>query len=166
MIHVEIANEQSKYVFDAELLQEAVRIVARGESVDTADVSVAIVDDALIRDLNRKYLQHDYATDVLSFLLSGLGEPMEGEIVVSADTAAREAVRYEWSVADELLLYVIHGALHLVGYDDASDEQRETMRRKERDYLAELGRSPACDERRMTATDSLATHSAEGEPRS
>jgi probable rRNA maturation factor len=143
VIQVEIANEQSKHVFDSELLQEAVRIVLVGELIDQGEVSVAIVDDATMRFLNRKYLQHDYATDVLSFLLSPSGKPLEGEIIVSADTAARESARYGWNEADELLLYLIHGALHLVGYDDTSDAERECMRAKEQQYLTKLGRHPS-----------------------
>ena len=142
MIKVEIANEQSVHVCDSDLLRQAVRIVLDGESVDHADVSVAIVDDATIHLLNRKYLQHDYATDVLSFLLSSPGEPLEGEIIVSVETAAREAVRYGWNKDDELLLYLIHGTLHLVGYEDASDDERTDMRAKERRYLAMLDRHP------------------------
>ncbi|MEO8493800.1 MAG: rRNA maturation RNase YbeY [Planctomycetota bacterium] len=167
MIQVEIANEQSKHAFDADLLQQAVRIVLDGESVDRADVSVAIVDDATIQGLNRKYLQHDYATDVLSFLLSQPGEPLEGEIIVSADTAAREAIRFGWNKEDELLLYLIHGTLHLIGHHDASDPERAAMRSKERQYLARLGRHPNYEERSPTPCDSHATNGAgEGEKQS
>ena len=167
MIKVEIANEQSKHVFDADLLRRAVQIVLDGESVDRAEISVAIVDDATIHDLNLKYLQHDHATDVLSFLLSSIGELLEGEIVVSADTAACEALRYGWSAEDELLLYLIHGALHLVGHDDASDAERAVMRAKERQYLAKLGRHPSYEERVPASRVSPASdRSAEDESRS
>jgi probable rRNA maturation factor len=154
VIQVEIANEQSKHACDADLVRQAVQVVLCGESVDSANVSVAIVDDAAIHLLNRKYLQHDYATDVLSFLLSAANEPLEGEIIVSADTAAREAIQYAWGIMDELLLYVIHGTLHLVGYDDASEPERSTMRSKERAYLAALGRRPN-DEAPVAASGSV-----------
>ena len=167
MIKVEIANEQSDHDVDAELLQQAVRLVLTGESVDESEISVALVDDATMHVLNRKYLQHDYPTDVLSFLLSTPGEPLEGEIIVSADTAAREARRYGWSLSDELLLYVIHGTLHLVGYDDASDADRASMRANERHYLVELGRQPHFEERAFETCDSPESeHPAEGDARS
>ncbi len=164
MIQVEVANEQSNHACDADLLLEAVRAVLRGESVDQANVSVAIVDDATMHDLNRKYLQHDYATDVLSFLLSAVDEPLEGEVIVSADTAAAEAIQYAWSTMDELLLYVIHGTLHLVGYDDATELERANMRSKEREYLAALGRQPD-DETRDAASRVVSKneHPSEGE---
>jgi probable rRNA maturation factor len=164
VINVEIANEQSKHVFDVDLLQEAVRVVLRGESVDRANVSVAIVDDATMHVLNRKYLRHDYATDVLSFLLSATDESLDGEVIVSADTAASEAIQYAWSMADELLLYVIHGTLHLVGYDDASEPDRAAMRTKEREYLTALGRRPNDGARASeSCATSVAEHPNEGE---
>ena len=147
VIKVEIANEQSEHNFDSDLLRKAVRIVLEGELVEHGDVSVAIVDDAAMHLLNLKYLQHDYATDVLSFLLSTAAETLEGEIIVSADTAAREAIRYGWDKADELLLYLIHGTLHLLGHDDVSEPDRQAMRDKERLYLAQLGRHPNYNER-------------------
>jgi probable rRNA maturation factor len=119
---------------------------------------VAIVDDATMRNLNLKYLQHDYATDVLSFLLSDLDESLEGEVVVSADTAAREALRFGWSADDEMLLYLVHGTLHLVGHDDASDVERDAMRAKERRYLAKLGRHPNYEERVPASRDSTSSN--------
>jgi probable rRNA maturation factor len=162
VIKVEIANEQSAHIFDSDLLQKAVRIVLDGELIEQGDVSVAIVDDATMHLLNLKYLQHDYATDVLSFLLSTTDEPLEGEIIVSADTAAREAVRYGWDKVDELLLYLIHGTLHLVGHEDASDADRQAMRAKERQYLAELGRHPSYEERLPAIRDAPTADSPGG----
>jgi probable rRNA maturation factor len=105
-------------------------------------VSIAVVDNAEIHALNRRHLQHDYPTDVLSFLLEETGERLEGEIVASAQTAAAQAARYGWSAEDELLLYVIHGALHLVGYDDQTPEAQERMRRRESQLLAHFGLTP------------------------
>ena len=95
----------------------------------------------------RRYLAHDYATDVLSFLLAEEDDYREGEVVVSAETALREAPSYGWAATDELLLYVLHGTLHLLGYDDRAREDRAAMRDKERSYLLQLGcRScPAAD---------------------
>ncbi len=167
MIQVEIANEQSKHAFNSDFLRQAVRTVLAGESLERAEISVAIVDDAAIHGLNLKYLQHDYATDVLSFLLNSPGEPLEGEIVLSAETAAREASQYGWNKEDELLLYLIHGTLHLIGHDDTSDAERAAMRAKERRYLAELGRHPRYDEREPAPCDSRAVgRPGEGETRS
>ena len=67
---------------------------------------------------------------------------MDGEIIASAETAARAAKQFNWKFADELLLYVIHATLHLFGYDDQSAVKRRKMRQRERFYLNQFGRKP------------------------
>ena len=109
-------------------------------------MSIAVVDDARMHELNRRYLDHDYPTDVLSFVLAHVGNHLDGQIVVSFDYAAREAARYGWNADDELLLYVIHGSLHLVGYDDLNPEVKQEMRAAEQKYLAQFGLTPRYDE--------------------
>ena len=85
-----------------------------------ATISVAVVDDDAISELNGEFLGHQGPTDVLSFVLEQGEDFLDGEVVVSAETAQRAAAEFGWSAAEELLLYVIHGALHLAGYDDAT----------------------------------------------
>lgn len=145
MITVDLANEQSTHPIDEDLLRRAVEVVLAGEQIAHASISIAVVDDGTIHQLNRAYLSHDYATDVLSFNLNEPNEPLEGEVVVSAEMAARKSVEYGWTMMDELLLYVIHGTLHLVGYDDASESERNAMKTQETKYLATLGRSEQRD---------------------
>jgi len=144
VIHVELTNRQTTLPPDEPRLVEAVRRVLAGEGIARAEVSVALVDDREMRELNRQFLEHDYATDVLSFVLESSPEGLEGEIVISADTAA--AAKYGWPAADELLLYTIHGALHLAGWDDADEEQAAAMRLRERHYLATFGLLPPAEE--------------------
>ena len=117
-------------------------MVLEDESISRAEISVAVVEDATIREINRRHLDHDCATDVLSFLLDHDGEELEGEVVVSAQTAQSAAKRFGWSAADELLLYVIHGMLHLAGYEDETEEQQARMRKLERAYLSRCGFEP------------------------
>jgi probable rRNA maturation factor len=144
-IQVEVNNQQTAMAADVDRLVELVRDVFHGEGIQSAIISVALVDDATIRRLNRQYLSHDYATDVLSFPLQDEGDGLEGEIVISGQTAARMATRYGWSAGEELMLYAVHGCLHLVGYDDANDAQRMRMRRAEQDYLRRFGLTPRYD---------------------
>jgi probable rRNA maturation factor len=126
-------------------LAEAVRRVLAEADIRAAEISIAVVGDAAMHELNRRYLAHDYPTDVLSFVLEFDADAgrLEGEIIVSYEYAARESPHYGWSPADELLLYVIHGALHLVGYDDLDPESREAMRAAEARHLAHFGLSAA-----------------------
>ena len=142
MLHVDLANQQQRQAVDGPRLIEAARRVLTEEGVRAGSLSLAVVDDDTMRRLNRQYLQHDYATDVLSFVLDGGGERLDGEVIVSADTAAAECVRYGWNVGDELLLYVIHGTLHLVCYDDQTPADQAAMRAKEAAYLARFGLTP------------------------
>lgn len=134
-----IANEQQTLAIDGSKITAAVRSVLAASSYESATVSVAIVDDATIHQLNRRYLEHDYPTDVLSFVLEDDGRGLQGELVASADTAARNALAYGWSATNELLLYLVHGALHLVGYRDAEPAEIADMRRAEALHLAKLG---------------------------
>jgi probable rRNA maturation factor len=120
--------------------------VLAGEGIEQATISLAVVDDATMHVLNRQYLRHDYPTDVLSFLLEDAPGEFEGEIIISADYAAREAAHFGWRPQDEMLLYIIHGALHLAGYDDAEPRLQAEMRAQERAYLGEFGLTPRYDE--------------------
>ena len=101
------------------------------------DLSFAVIDDVRMREINDRMLGHDYATDVLSFPMGS--EPvLSGEVLVSADTARREAARRGHPAYHELLLYAVHGVLHLIGYDDHGTAERRRMRRAERAALAAL----------------------------
>jgi probable rRNA maturation factor len=141
MLTIEIANEQQRHVVNEARLKKAVRLILKDAGIERGEISIAIVDDARMHQLNRQYLQHDYPTDVLSFVLERdeAEKSLDGEIIASADFAAREAPRYCWSADDELLLYIIHGCLHLVGHDDLTDEGRAEMRTAEAKYLDQFG---------------------------
>jgi probable rRNA maturation factor len=146
MIEVETNNDQQLLPIDQGRLCKAIIAVLRGESVISGAVSLAVVDGPTIHKLNRRWLNHDYPTDVLSFLIERTGDHLEGEIVVSAEMALETAVRYNWAAGDELLLYVIHGALHLVGYGDNTDKAQATMRSRERHYMGQFGLEPPYDD--------------------
>jgi probable rRNA maturation factor len=143
---IDVANEQELLPIDARQLRRAVRSVLEGEGLTAASVSVAVVDNAAIHRLNAKYLDHDEPTDALSFVLEATPGRVEGQIIVSAEMAAARAAEFEWTANDELLLYVIHAALHLAGYDDTTKAAAARMRQKERRYLAllaqQIGQSP------------------------
>jgi len=108
----------------------------------TGTLSVALVGDGEMRRLHRDFSGIDEPTDVLSFPLAGapgVRDGVLGEVVISAETALREATRRRLAPEREVALYAIHGALHLVGYDDKRPAGRRVMRRKEREYLAIWG---------------------------
>ena len=155
MIEVAITNEQSKHSIVLERLREAVEMIVEEKHGPSAAVSVAVVDDPTIHQLNQKYLQHDYPTDVLSFELDRTEGCLEGEVIVSADTAAESAKRFGWRPDDELLLYVIHGTLHLVGFGDKTPQQVQQMRAAEAVYLERFGLVPHTEDSETCSDDSL-----------
>jgi len=148
MIQVSVANEQSALSIDVGRLRDAVKSVLAAEHAGRAVISLAIVDNRAIHALNREFLAHDYATDVLSFVLEQGDGHLEGEVVASAEMAVEQAPRFGWPPSHELLLYVIHGTLHLAGYDDTTPEAAQAMRAAEQRHLAQLGlcMPPAKDE--------------------
>ena len=139
LFSVLITNEQSKYPIDAERIELAVNQIVEEAGVVSGDVSVAVVDDPTIHELNVQYLNHDYPTDVISFVLERREEHLEGEIIVSVAAAVELAADYGWDWSHEFLLYVIHGCLHLVGYDDKDPQAKIVMQQAERRHLARFG---------------------------
>ena len=126
-------------------LRRAIRAVLRRHTVVSAQISVALVDDTAMARLNRDHLGHDGPTDVLSFDLGDGVEgknAIEGEIVLSLDTAGREARKRGHSVEAELALYAVHGTLHLLGYDDRRKADAARMHDMEDEILSSVGWGP------------------------
>jgi probable rRNA maturation factor len=139
-LHVEVADAQSRLAVDPGALAGLARRALRAEGVRAASISIALVDDATIHDLNRRHLGHDWPTDVITFALSDPGEPeLSGELVVSAEMAATTAEEAGLDPSAELALYVIHGLLHLCGLDDLTPDDADAMRRREAWHLDREG---------------------------
>jgi probable rRNA maturation factor len=134
-IAIHITNQQKSLPIDRRRIRAAVKAILHDAGISQAEISVAIVDDCAIAALHDEFLGDPDPTDVLSFPLERTAERLDGEVVVSAETAAACAAMHKSTAEDELLRYVIHGLLHLVGHDDATPRKRATMRHKERKYL-------------------------------
>lgn len=102
-------------------------------------VSIAVVDDDTIRQLNSERLAHDWPTDVISFVLDQTDDSVEGEVIASAETAAKVCQAAGWNMQDELLLYIVHGLLHVAGMDDLEPAEQQAMRQAERECLRAIG---------------------------
>jgi probable rRNA maturation factor len=103
-----------------------------------AEVSVVIVTDDVIQQLNAQWRGKDKPTDVLSWPLAEPGEPFGeqlGDVVISRDTAERQALARGWELEDELALLLVHGILHLLGHEDDTEEGSEKMKEVERRIL-------------------------------
>ena len=140
MIRTSIASPQDKIELPFAQLRETSRVVLEGEGVKEAKISLAFVDNPTIHRINKQFLDHDEPTDVITFPLSGAGaSKLEGELVIGVEIAVAQAQDRGHAVETELCLYVIHGLLHLCGYDDVKARDIAEMRVQERHYLKELG---------------------------
>lgn len=138
-IRISVNNQQSLFDVDRDRIVEAARSVLDSQQITAAEISVAIVDDPQIHTLNREHLNHDYPTDVLSFLYESTPQSIDGELIVSTDTARRVGREHSMQEHDELLLYIVHGTLHLLGFDDDTDEAQLEMRALEQQHMSQLG---------------------------
>jgi probable rRNA maturation factor len=98
------------------------------------DISIIIVCDKELQNINKEFLEHDYFTDVVTFNYNE-GNSVNGEIYISKDTVTANAGEYKVNVQEELKRVVIHGILHLTGMDDKTDEEREEMHKSENRWL-------------------------------
>ena len=109
------------------------------EGVLKAEINIVFVDDNYIIKLNQEYLSKDTTTDVLSFILTDESdEQLEGEVYANIEQIIRQAEDYHVSSDVELCRVVIHGLLHLIGFNDQSDDDKKVMTEKEDYYLINL----------------------------
>ena len=146
-IEVAVANEEwlAAVTEPEAICRRVVTAVLDCEAVGPSEVSVVLADDGFITGLNRDYRGLDRPTNVLSFpsgsteRAPGQGQALLGDVVVALETVRREAVAQQRSVADHLAHLVVHGTLHLLGYDHEDDDEAEVMERREVELLARLG---------------------------
>lgn len=133
MIDINFFNNSGHKFLPGKKLVESAKQTLSGESINNITLNIIINDDDYILELNKKFLGHDYYTDVITFIVEET--PLEAEIYISADTAKRQASEAKVSLSNELMRLTIHGALHIAGYDDSTDELRNAMRQLEDRYL-------------------------------
>ncbi|MBU2063604.1 MAG: rRNA maturation RNase YbeY [Candidatus Omnitrophica bacterium] len=140
MSNIKIKNFQKKIKVNQAKLKRIANAILKNENAGRSEVSILLVDDAFIRKLNRKYLNKNSATDVLAFRL-GDGEFAQicpqilGDVVISLDTACYRARSLKICFEKELSLYLIHGLLHLLGYEDKTRAGFSRMKRLQEEYL-------------------------------
>ena len=132
----------SFYTQDTAFVLKGKRLVARWlkevalrEGCRIGDISVIFCSDPVILDVNRKYLGHDYYTDIITFDYCE-EEVLNGDLFISVDTVLANAAEYGTMFHEELHRVIVHGVLHLIGYDDHTDADIAEMRMKENEYLA------------------------------
>ena len=116
-------------------IEENIEKLAASENRIPGDINYILCSDPYLLDINRQYLNHDYYTDVITFDYSE-DNIISGDIFISVDTVADNAKEYNVTFEKELERVMIHGVLHLVGYNDKSDDEVVVMRAKENQYLS------------------------------
>jgi len=127
---VQLQNDQEVCKVDSQRLKDHAKKFMQTLGRQDDELSILLVDDANIRNLNRQHRKIDSATDVLSFPQNEGDEfisHMLGDVVISVETAERQAAEHHFSLEQELVLLLIHGLLHLLGYDHERSPQDEKM---------------------------------------
>jgi len=137
---VDIRDLQARVKIDTKKIVQRAEFVLSKMGEDKGELSLLFVADSYIRQLNSKYRDVDSKTDVLAFSMrEGYGLPKEspilGDVVISTETAKREAKKRGVSIQSEIELYLIHGILHLLGYKDERASDRKKMKAKEKELL-------------------------------
>ncbi|KPK95698.1 hypothetical protein AMJ80_04085, partial [bacterium SM23_31] len=115
--------------------RQLIELVCSHENLTQVSVNVIFVNSEHIRRINKRFLKHDYPTDVIAFNLNEPGENPEGEIYVCPELAETQAQEHHILFKEELFRLVIHGMLHLIGYDDADPDEQRRMFDKGEFYL-------------------------------
>ena len=104
----------------------------------SGDVNIIITKDEKVREINIEFLEHDYNTDVITFDYNA-GNVVKGEVYISLDTVRINSLNYNVSLRNELTRTMIHGILHLTGYEDTTDDEKAIMRGLEDHWLQIAG---------------------------
>ena len=128
--------EDIKFIFKNKLANNRwLKMVAGSEIKTLGDISIIFCSDNYILDVNLRYLHHDYFTDVITFDYCE-GNRLSGDLFISVDSVRENSIEYGTDFKDELNRVIIHGLLHLIGYDDHTVEETAVMRMKENYYLS------------------------------
>ena len=138
-MEIRISNRQKKFkIYPKTIEFLCVNVLASESQPDDCELDLSIVDDEEIKQLNEEYLNHEGPTDVISFSqrenICEYDDPETsqlGDVVVSADRAFEQAKSFDTNFNDEFGLYIIHGILHLLGYDDIEEKNKIIMEKQQ-----------------------------------
>lgn len=146
---IAIKNRQKKFKLDLRRMRTSLKLLMKELCCEDSELSVLLVDDDQIRVINRTYLNRDRATNVIAFAMTegdfgAINPDLLGDIVLSVETAARDAVTGCLDLMDEVEFLLIHGLLHLLGYDheNAATDEAGKMKTRERELFFMLRSYP------------------------
>ena len=122
---------------DDDWLNSICKNILIDKNQNTATISIILTNDKKLLQLKNQYFQQDVLTDVITFNLEENGDPIDGEIYISLHRVSENAKEFKQDTGRELKRVIIHGCLHLLGYDDQTPEEKKTMTRMEDHYLSQ-----------------------------
>lgn len=133
---VSFFTEQTDFIYREKVKTRAwLKIVAESEIRRLGDINIIFCSDNYVLEINQKYLSHDYFTDIITFDYCE-GEVISGDLFISVDSVRENALEYGTDFKEELNRVIVHGVLHLIGYDDHTPKDIKQMRAKENYYLS------------------------------
>ena len=136
MINVQLICDIEETVdLDDDWLNNICQNILNDKDQDTATISIILSNDEKLLQLKKEYFQQDVLTDVITFNLEEFGDPVEGEIYISLNRVSENARKFKQNIGRELKRVIIHGCLHLLGYDDQTLEEKKVMTYLEDHYL-------------------------------
>jgi probable rRNA maturation factor len=131
---INVYNDTDRLRLPVKSVRDSITKVFEDKNRDIAEVRIIYVESERMTQINEEYLRHIGTTDVITFEL-GEDDTIDGEIYICADVAEENANLYKSNFKEELLRYAVHGALHLVGYDDNTEDKRNKMHVLENKYI-------------------------------
>ena len=139
-MNIRIFYDQIRYrIHKATEIKKFLGKVIADENKKPGDLFFIFTSDETVSDINKRFLEHDYNTDVISFDYSS-GKIINGEIYISIDSVRRNALNYRVTLSEELLRVMIHGVLHLCGYRDGNKIDQDIMFERQESILKEFGK--------------------------
>ena len=138
MISVQLIYDMEETAdLDDDWLNSICKNILIDKNQNTATISIILTNDKKLLQLKNQYFQQDVLTDVITFNLEEDGDPIDGEIYISLNRVSENAKEFKQDTGRELKRVIIHGCLHLLGYDDQTPEGKKTMTRMEDHYLSQ-----------------------------
>lgn len=116
-------------------IRKGIRAIFYDHQILYTSISIVTMNDESLLEINKNFLSHDYYTDIITFSYEEDDSPVEGELLISIDRVKDNAIELKVDFLHELLRVIFHGVLHLVGYNDATTNEKEEMRAKETHYI-------------------------------
>ena len=138
MRKIEIFNEDIKPLkLRNTHIKRYIKLLINSEIKEAGDITVILCSDKYLLDINIKYLNHNYYTDIITFNYID-GNTISGDLFISIERVKENSEEFNTSLIKELYRVIFHGLLHLIGYNDKTDEEQKIMRAKEDLYLSEV----------------------------